>query len=255
MSFLSWLQKFRSALTPGRGQRHPARRGEPRAGTHRPKLEFLEDRLTPSFTWYGSFPLDPNPPVPVQPQPPLFADVTSDGVLDEVTAAWNEVVVLLTFDLKVGETRGSFNLCVPASVIEATGTDFSQGFQQAQRERTPSEQQWLAENLGRVLLPVTTDIQTRVKTRELIELQPGHILSLGVPAEAEVNVTVAINGDAEGIYAVGKFGPAFGDDEARAVDDHWAQLGADSRQCPRKNGPKCHPRKLGSRLRAMSSNR
>jgi flagellar motor switch protein FliM len=105
-------------------------------------------------------------------------------------ASWNEVVVLLAFDLKVGETRGLLNLCVPATVIEATGAGFSQGWQQTRREPTTQEQQWLTENLGRVQLPVTTDVQTRLTTRELILLQPGHVLSLGVPAETEVNVRV-----------------------------------------------------------------
>jgi flagellar motor switch protein FliM len=105
-------------------------------------------------------------------------------------ASWNEVVVLLAFDLKVGETRGLLNLCVPASVIEATGASFAQGWQQTRREPTPQEQQWLTENLGRVRLAVTTDVQTRLTTRELIQLQPGHVLSLGVPAETEVNVRV-----------------------------------------------------------------
>jgi flagellar motor switch protein FliM len=41
-----------------------------------------------------------------------------------------------------------------------------------------------------VQLPVTTDVQTRLTTRELIHLQPGHVLSLGVPAETEVNVRI-----------------------------------------------------------------
>jgi flagellar motor switch protein FliM len=105
-------------------------------------------------------------------------------------ASWNEVVVLLAFDLKVGETRGLLNLCIPASVIEATGAGFSQGWQQTRREPTTHEQEWLAENLGRVKLPVTTDVQTRLTTRELIHLQRGHVLNLGVPAETEVNVRV-----------------------------------------------------------------
>ncbi|HEY2904419.1 MAG TPA: flagellar motor switch protein FliM [Vicinamibacterales bacterium] len=105
-------------------------------------------------------------------------------------ASWNEVVVLLAFDLKVGETRGLLNLCVPASVIEATGAGFSQGWQQTRREPTAQEQEWLTENLGLVRLAVTTDVQTRLTTRELIQLQPGHVLSLGVPAETEVNVRV-----------------------------------------------------------------
>ena len=46
MSFHSWLQNLRSALAPGRGQRHHRRRGSLRAATHRLNLEVLEDRLT-----------------------------------------------------------------------------------------------------------------------------------------------------------------------------------------------------------------
>src|SRR4029079_801792 len=30
-------------------------------------------------------------------------------------ASWNEVVILLAFELKVGDTRGLLNICVPAS--------------------------------------------------------------------------------------------------------------------------------------------
>src|SRR5215210_5621746 len=57
MSFNSWLQNLRSALAPGREQRHHRRRGSLRAATHRLNVEALEDRLTPSFTWGGNYPL------------------------------------------------------------------------------------------------------------------------------------------------------------------------------------------------------
>src|SRR4051812_32043625 len=57
MSFLSWLQNLRSALAPRRGQRPHRRRGSLRAATYRPSLEVLEDRLTPSLTWAGNYPL------------------------------------------------------------------------------------------------------------------------------------------------------------------------------------------------------
>jgi flagellar motor switch protein FliM len=106
-------------------------------------------------------------------------------------ASWNEVIIQVTFDVKVGETRGLLNLCVPASVIEASGSSFVQGWQQARREPTPSEQQWLTENLGRALLPVTTELGTSLKTRELLSLDVGDVLSLGVPADSEVDIRVA----------------------------------------------------------------
>jgi len=58
MSFHSWLQNLRSALAPGRGQRHHGRRGSLRAATHRIKVEALEDRVTPSFSWGGNYTSD-----------------------------------------------------------------------------------------------------------------------------------------------------------------------------------------------------
>jgi probable HAF family extracellular repeat protein len=49
MSLHSWLQNLRSALAPGRGQRHDRRRGSFRAATHGPNLEVLEDRCVPAL--------------------------------------------------------------------------------------------------------------------------------------------------------------------------------------------------------------
>jgi hypothetical protein len=49
MSLHSWLQNLRSALTLNQEQRQPRRRASRRAGMHRPQLEVLEDRVTPSL--------------------------------------------------------------------------------------------------------------------------------------------------------------------------------------------------------------
>jgi hypothetical protein len=58
MSFHSWLQNLRSALSSARGQRRPRRRGSLRAPSQRPNVEALEDRLTPSFSWGGNYTSD-----------------------------------------------------------------------------------------------------------------------------------------------------------------------------------------------------
>jgi flagellar motor switch protein FliM len=105
-------------------------------------------------------------------------------------ASWNDVVIVVTLDLKVGEARGLLNLCLPASIVEASGTNFAQSWQHARRDRTPIEQEWLTESLSLIPLVVTSDVQTTLKTRDLLELAPGHVLSLGVPADMDVNVRV-----------------------------------------------------------------
>jgi FG-GAP-like repeat len=81
MSLQSWLQKFRSTLTPGRG--HARRRSSLRAGARRPRLEALEDRLTPSLT-YAGLTLVPISTITAV----AIADSSNDGHLDVLTGSW-----------------------------------------------------------------------------------------------------------------------------------------------------------------------
>jgi Calx-beta domain/FG-GAP-like repeat len=92
MSFQSWLQCIRSALTPSRGQRHDGRRF--RATLHRPSLEILEDRLTPSFTpvaW--TYPVGPNPAYAVG-----TGDFNNDGHLDLAATNYIDSPLVLLSD-------------------------------------------------------------------------------------------------------------------------------------------------------------
>ncbi|MCI0357786.1 MAG: hypothetical protein L0211_04770 [Planctomycetaceae bacterium] len=59
---------------------------------YRPSLEVLEDRLTPSFGW-GGYLSEPPPGVEWAPPPPLFADFTSDGILDRLSNSFGWVAV------------------------------------------------------------------------------------------------------------------------------------------------------------------
>src|SRR5262245_8246531 len=94
MSFHSWLQNLRSSLPPRRSQGHDGRRGSLRASTHRPSLEVLEDRVTPSFGWVGSFPIVDNAPAAM-----VTADFNNDGHLDLATSGG---------DLLLGDGDGGF---------------------------------------------------------------------------------------------------------------------------------------------------
>jgi hypothetical protein len=77
MSFTSWLQNLRSALTPRRGQRYRGRPDSRRTPAHRPSLEALEDRclltFTPIASYAGEF--------------VLAADFNNDNVPDIVRSA------------------------------------------------------------------------------------------------------------------------------------------------------------------------
>jgi flagellar motor switch protein FliM len=101
-----------------------------------------------------------------------------------------EIVILLVFDIRIADTRGMVNLCIPAAAIEAVGEAFAQGWQRSRRQPTPDEEKWLNANLGRVPLSVTALLETTLSARDLVALKPGDVLSLGRAASQPVAVHV-----------------------------------------------------------------
>jgi hypothetical protein len=91
MSIHRWLQNLGSTRAR-RGRNNRGQRSAPRAATHRPKLEVLDDRLTPSFSWAGDFPAD-DPRVanfsfvPAN-GPGVYTDFNGDGRQDLFSISW-----------------------------------------------------------------------------------------------------------------------------------------------------------------------
>ncbi len=99
-------------------------------------------------------------------------------------AAPNEVFILLVFDIKIAETRGMLNLCVPAAV----GASFAQGWHGTRREPNQNERLQLQENLLRVRMPVTAELQTCMIARDVLAIRPGDVVSLGHPVREPIDV-------------------------------------------------------------------
>ncbi len=105
-------------------------------------------------------------------------------------ASQNDAVVMLAFHMRVGESQGALNLCLPASIVYKTDTHFAGARDRHRREPTAKERAWLFENLARVPLPVTAVIESRCTTRELVTMKAGDVLTLGVPASRPLDVRV-----------------------------------------------------------------
>jgi flagellar motor switch protein FliM len=103
----------------------------------------------------------------------------------------NEVVILLVFDIRIGESRGMLNLCIPATAIEAVGDGFAQGWQRTNRTPNEQEEAWLHANLSRMPVPVTALLEAKMSARELLELEPGDVLLLGHSASQPIQIHVA----------------------------------------------------------------
>lgn len=106
-------------------------------------------------------------------------------------AAPNEVVVLVVFDVRIGDARGMLNLCIPAALIELSGASFMQGWHRTRKDPSDEDRRRLRLGLRRVPLPVTARLDTRLPARDLMDLQPGDVISLGRPVRDPVDVWVA----------------------------------------------------------------
>jgi flagellar motor switch protein FliM len=108
-------------------------------------------------------------------------------------AAPNEIVIMVVFEVKIGESRGMMNLGIPASIVEASGAQFAKAGERHRRPPTDVERAWLRENLSRVPMHVTALLESRLTTRELLAIGPGDVVSIGVPAHRPVDVRVGDN--------------------------------------------------------------
>ncbi len=92
----------------------------------------------------------------------------------------NEVVVVISFEVALGETRGMVNLCIPYNAIERIGGKLSSNSWVAWARKASSAQN--VEQIARTLRgsPVLLSVRlarTRVSTGELINLRVGDIIT------------------------------------------------------------------------------
>ena len=105
-------------------------------------------------------------------------------------AAPNEGVVVVVFNVTVGEVTGSVNLCIPASVVETAAAQFVQAWPKQRRDISAQERAWINEHLGRVPVTVSPMIRTTLPASAVLALQAGEVLSLPLPADRPIDVYV-----------------------------------------------------------------
>lgn len=105
-------------------------------------------------------------------------------------ASPNDTVVMLVFEMRIGEAQGLVHLCLPAAVVEKTDAHFAGGHDRQRREPTSRERGWLLENLSRVPMPVSAVLQTNWTTRDVVDLRAGDVVSLGVAATRPLDLRV-----------------------------------------------------------------
>ena len=137
-------------------------------------VKLLLDNLTESWQpWPHAF-LDPRP---------------RDAAADVAGPRRTKSSCSLVFDVRVGDVRGMLNLCIPAAVIEQAGIEFSRAGT-APQEPTALDRQRLRRNPGAHADAGDGADRHHVAARDLLDLEPGDVISLGRHAAEPVDVRV-----------------------------------------------------------------
>ena len=92
----------------------------------------------------------------------------------------NEVVVLISFEISLGDARGMMNLCVPFNSIERISTRLSSNswVSYGKKNATTENIQRISNQLGDAVVEVVVDLaDTNISTSDLIGLRVGDIIA------------------------------------------------------------------------------
>jgi flagellar motor switch protein FliM len=107
----------------------------------------------------------------------------------------NEVVVVISFELTIGDLRGMMNLCIPYNSIERIGGQLSANSWVAcgRRRATPETIAQISRTVCTALVQLNVRLaQTRIGTGELIGLRIGDIIT--TPKDIHSSVVVSVEG-------------------------------------------------------------
>jgi flagellar motor switch protein FliM len=105
-------------------------------------------------------------------------------------SAPSEVVVHLAFDVQLGEARGMFSVCVPATLVEGLGAAVASTTSRGPQGPTAEDRRHLVESLGRVVMPVAAFLDSTLTARQLLALKRGDVVSLGQSVREPLDVRV-----------------------------------------------------------------
>ena len=105
----------------------------------------------------------------------------------------NEVVVLISFELTLGDARGMMNLCIPFNVIERISARLSANswVSYGKKSATPENIQRISSQLNGAVVDLVVDLaETNISTSDLIGLRVGDIIATEKDVQRPLVVSV-----------------------------------------------------------------
>ncbi|HSH68691.1 MAG TPA: FliM/FliN family flagellar motor switch protein, partial [Deferrisomatales bacterium] len=105
----------------------------------------------------------------------------------------NEIVVVIVFEVKIGQSSGMMNFCIPAIYLEPFAVELKQENRTDISTRiTAADYRRLDSVLEKAAVTLGVDLaQKRLRIQELLALKEGDILSLDRTVDAPVSVKVS----------------------------------------------------------------
>ena len=111
-------------------------------------------------------------------------ETESNPFLMQIVAP-NEPIVLLSFEILMGEHSGMINLCIPFKVIEPIMPEFSQSnwFVASKAKATEETREYVLENIATAVVSLSAVLaETKISLGDLLELRVGDYLDTGKSA-------------------------------------------------------------------------
>ena len=103
----------------------------------------------------------------------------------------NEVIVLISFELSIGDLRGMMNLCVPFNVIEPVIDSLSANSWFSYPRKDVSKREDVVTGLHNAPMEVIAYLgETKITTKDLLDLQVGDILTIDKAIDSGLLVTL-----------------------------------------------------------------
>ena len=105
----------------------------------------------------------------------------------------NEVVVLISFELTLGDVRGMMNLCIPFNAIERIGNKLTTNNWVSYARASPTKEsiRQVSDQLGESLVEmVATLANTRISTADLLSLRIGDIVTTEKDVHSPLDISV-----------------------------------------------------------------
>ena len=131
--------------------------------------------------------------------------VESNPQLVQIIPA-NEVIVLISFELTVGDTRGMMNLCIPFNTIERISGKLTSNswVSYSRKPPTPDSMRQIGNRIGAAPVEVVVELaQTQIATADLLGLRVGDVIA----SEKDIHeaLIVYVQGKPKFLASCGKF--------------------------------------------------